>query len=160
MILLSRESGSQEFERKRLFFLLLDRSRVFFVKFPEEIVLRRNNIILGIAFWNRRCDTVMICAQLSDWKKCRKFQGTNRRHSYLQQKTFSDFEDEIRERRRRYKVKGDIRIRSEPGQQSRLKLNFIIIIFSVMKELRRTSMIWEKVEWGSKEIWKCRRRRF
>ncbi len=33
----SRESGSQGFERERLFFLLLDRSRVFLVKFPEEI---------------------------------------------------------------------------------------------------------------------------
>jgi len=54
----------------------------------------------------------VICAQLSDWKKCRKFQGTNRRH-YLQQKNFSDFENEVRERRGRYKVKGNICLRSD-----------------------------------------------
>ena len=62
----------------------------------------------------------MLCAQLSDWKKFRKFQGKIRRY-YLQQKTFSHFEDQVRERRRRHKVEGDVRLRPEPGQQSQLE---------------------------------------
>lgn len=62
----------------------------------------------------------MLCAQLSDWKEFRRFQGKIRRH-YLQQKAFSYFEDQVRERRRKHKVEGDVRLRPEPGKQSRLE---------------------------------------
>ena len=62
----------------------------------------------------------MLCAQLSDWKEFRRFQGKIRRH-YLQQKAFSYFEDQVRERRRKHKVEGDVCLRPEPGKQSRLE---------------------------------------
>ena len=75
-----------------------------------------------ISYWESLPATgdVVLRAQLSDWKRFRKFQERNRRH-YSQKKTLGDFEDKVRERRRRHKVEGDICLRSEPGQQSRLE---------------------------------------
>lgn len=75
-----------------------------------------------ISYWESLPGTgdVVLCAQLSDWKEFRRFQGKIRRH-YLQRKAFSYFEDQVRERRRKHKVEGDVRLRPEPGKQSRLE---------------------------------------
>ena len=62
---------------------------------------------------------MVLCAQLSDWKKFRTFQGKIRQY-HLQKRNFSSFEDKVRKRRRRHGVGGNVRLRSELAQQSRM----------------------------------------
>jgi hypothetical protein len=58
-------------------------------------------------------------AQLSDWERFRGFQRKIRQ--YYRHKSFSDFEEKVRERRRRHQLGGDVRLRFNSGQQSRLE---------------------------------------
>ena len=60
----------------------------------------------------------MLRAQLSGWEQFRGFQRKIRQ--YYRYKPFSDFEEKVRERRRRHQLGGDVRLRSDSGQQSRL----------------------------------------
>lgn len=62
----------------------------------------------------------IFCAQRKDWKAFRRFQERNRRH-YLQRKTFAELETKIHERRRKYKLEGDVYLHPDPMQQSRLE---------------------------------------
>lgn len=61
----------------------------------------------------------MLRAQLSDWERFRGFQRKIRQ--YYRHKSFSDFEGKVRERRRRHQLGGDVRLRFNQGQQSRLE---------------------------------------
>ena len=61
-----------------------------------------------------------VCTQRNDWKEFRGFQKRNRRH-YLQLKTFTAFEDKVRERRRKHQLEGDVCLHPDPIQQSRLE---------------------------------------
>lgn len=62
---------------------------------------------------------VPLCAQNTEWRKFRAFQSRVRRQ--LRNKSFSKFENEVRERRRRYQLSGDVRLILHPKQQSRLE---------------------------------------
>lgn len=62
----------------------------------------------------------VFCAQRKDWKAFRKFQEKNRRH-YLQLKTFTEFENKVRERRRKHQLDGDVCLHSDPTQQGLLE---------------------------------------
>ena len=58
-------------------------------------------------------------SQISEWRKFRASQARIRRR--YQNKSFSKFEDVVRERRRRYQLGGDVRLILDPEQQSRLE---------------------------------------
>ena len=60
----------------------------------------------------------MLRTQLSDWRKFRVFQEKIR--AYYHTKAFSIFVDNVRERRQRHKVGGDVRLLFNSEQQSRL----------------------------------------
>ncbi len=62
---------------------------------------------------------MVLRAQLSDWRKFRVFQRKIR--AYYQNTSFSSFVNEVRERRRRHEVDGDVRLLLSPEQQSRLE---------------------------------------
>ena len=62
----------------------------------------------------------MLTAQLSNWKVFCEFQDQTRRY-YLKRGTFPDFVDEIRDRRRRYGLEGDVRLLHDPKQQGKLE---------------------------------------
>jgi len=61
----------------------------------------------------------VLCAQLSDWERFRVFQRKTRQ--YYRHNPFSDLEKKVRERRRRHQLGGDVRLRFNFGQQSRLE---------------------------------------
>lgn len=60
-----------------------------------------------------------LCAQNSEWRKFRASQ-TRIRHRFRNE-SFSKFEDEVRERRRRYQLSGDVRLTLDSKQQSQLE---------------------------------------
>ena len=62
---------------------------------------------------------MVLRAQLSDWEQFRRSQK-NTRQQY-RHKPFSDFEEKVRERRRRHQLGGNVRLQSDLGQQSRLE---------------------------------------
>lgn len=62
---------------------------------------------------------MVLCAQLSDWRKFRISQGRDR--GRYRNKLFSNLIDEHRELRQRYELGGDVRLVSDPKQQSRLE---------------------------------------
>lgn len=74
-----------------------------------------------ISYWESfaRTDDLVLRAQLSDWEQFRRSQKKIRQH--YRHKAFSDFEEEVRQRRQRHQLGGNIRLRSDPGQQSRLE---------------------------------------
>lgn len=62
---------------------------------------------------------MVLRAQLSDWRKFRVFQRKIR--AYYRNNSFSSFVDEVRERRRRHGVGGDVCLLLSPEQQGRLE---------------------------------------
>lgn len=60
-----------------------------------------------------------LCAQNTEWRKFRTSQSRVRRR--FRNKPFSKCEDEVRERRRRYQLGGDVRLMLDQEQQSRLE---------------------------------------
>ena len=62
---------------------------------------------------------MVLCAQLSDWRKFRIFQGRDRARYRTQ--PFSNFVDDVRDRRRRQEISGNVRLLLDPEQQSRLE---------------------------------------
>ena len=70
-------------------------------------------------FWRSLSSTgdVILCAQRSDWRKFRASQIRVR--SRIQDKPFSTYVDEIRERRRRHEMDDDVRLLLDSQQQSR-----------------------------------------
>ncbi|KAL9118862.1 MAG: hypothetical protein Q9187_004584 [Circinaria calcarea] len=74
-----------------------------------------------IGYWQSFPGTgdVVLRAELSDWRKFRSSQSRVRRR--FRNKPFSKFEDEVRERRRRHELGGDLRLIFDLEQQSRLE---------------------------------------
>jgi hypothetical protein len=74
-----------------------------------------------ICYWKSfpGTDDVVLCAQLSDWRKFRTLQGRDR--ARYRNKLFSNFVDKVRERRQRHKLGGDVRLLLDPKQQSGLE---------------------------------------
>lgn len=72
-----------------------------------------------ISYWKSFPGTgdVVLRAQLSDWKRFRRFQNEVRR--YYRHRNFSDFVNQVRERRRRHELGGSVCLRLDL-QQSRL----------------------------------------
>lgn len=55
-------------------------------------------------------------SQLRNWEKFRNFQARNRRY-FLPRNTFAVFEESVRARRRKYKLKGDASLDPDPKEQ-------------------------------------------
>ena len=74
-----------------------------------------------ILYWDSLSGTqgFVLCAQSLDWEQFRRNQATSRRR--FQGRSFSDFEDAIRRRRRNYDVQGDVHLQPDPKQQNRLQ---------------------------------------
>ena len=74
-----------------------------------------------IKYWKSFPGTgeVVLCAQRFDWQKFRTSQRRDRNR--YRNKTFSNFVDGVRERRRRHEVGGHIHLLMGPEQQSRLE---------------------------------------
>lgn len=74
-----------------------------------------------ISYWTSfpGTDDVVLCAQLSDWRRFRVFQRRIRR--YYQNKPFSSFVDTARQRRQRHGLDGESHLRFDLEQQSRLE---------------------------------------
>lgn len=75
-----------------------------------------------ISYWQSLPGTghVVLTAQLSDWRKSCDFQKRNRRY-YIAQGTFPEFEDRVRDRRRRHGLEGGVCLLPDPEEQSRLQ---------------------------------------
>ena len=73
-----------------------------------------------ISYWKSFPGTgdVVLQAQLSDWKRFREFQKRVRR--YYEHRSFNDFVDQVRERRRRHRLGGNVCLRLDL-EQSRLE---------------------------------------
>ena len=69
-----------------------------------------------ISYWMSLPGTrdVVLQAQLSDWKRFRGFQKSVRQ--YYQRRNFNDFVCQVRERRRRHNLEGDVRLRFDIEQ--------------------------------------------
>ena len=63
-------------------------------------------------------DNVILCAQASDW---RKFRGDQLSRCRYRSKCFDDFVGEIRERRRRHGLSGDVHLQPDSSQQHQLE---------------------------------------
>lgn len=90
------------------------------LKFPLQKIPEEYRRI--VSYWESLTATgyVVLCAQLSDWRDFRGYQGRVRRH-YLHGKTFPDFQDKVRDRRRRYGLKGDVSLHLDPRLQNDLE---------------------------------------
>lgn len=88
------------------------------LEFPLQNVLEEYEVV---SYWQSLSDTgrVVLTAQLSDWEDFRKYQRDIRRH-YLHWKTFGDFEEKVRDRRRRHGLEGDAFLHPELEKQSQL----------------------------------------
>ncbi|KAL8941884.1 MAG: hypothetical protein Q9216_001994 [Gyalolechia sp. 2 TL-2023] len=58
----------------------------------------------------------ILCSQLLDWEKFRRFQAKNRRY-FLPRNTFPAFQEKVRNRRQRHKLEGDVSLHPDPEQQ-------------------------------------------
>jgi len=74
-----------------------------------------------IGYWYSLAGTgdVVLCAQRSDWRRFRASQP--RARARYRNKPFSEFVEDTRERRRRYRLGGDISLQLDPEQQSQLE---------------------------------------
>ena len=92
-----------------------------------------------VDYWltSLRTDDVVLCAQASDHRKFLTDQLHTRRR--LGNKYFGKFEDEVRERRRRYGLRGDVQLLPNPKQQSRLQ-NWVEFQDYHLKKLERLEM--------------------
>lgn len=88
------------------------------LEFPLQSVLEEYEVV---SYWQSLSDTgrVVLTAQLSDWEDFRKYQRDIRRHC-LHRKTFGDFEEKVRDRRRRHGLEGDASLHPELEKQSQL----------------------------------------
>ena len=79
-----------------------------------------------------------LCAQWKDWQKFRCFQERNRLH-YAQRGKFAQFINVVRERRRRHYLPEDVRMHSDPRQQSQLEtwVEFLDYHLHTLEELEK-----------------------
>ena len=63
---------------------------------------------------------MVLCSQLSDWEKFREYQGGVRLY-YSQRNSLPDFQDKVRDRRRRHRLESDVCLRPDPEQQTQLE---------------------------------------
>ena len=89
------------------------------VDIPLESLPHKDQAI--VSYWRSFPGTgdVVLCAQLSDWRKFREYQ--QRVRHFYENKGLSDYMDRVRERRRRHKLHGDVDFRRDLDQQSRLE---------------------------------------
>lgn len=93
--------------------------------YPPDIDIATRNMppklqaIVDYWLTSLRTDDVVLCAQASDYRKFLMDQLHTRRR--LDPKCFSKFEDEVRERRRRYGLRGDVRLLLGSKRHSRLQ---------------------------------------
>ncbi|KAL8941535.1 MAG: hypothetical protein Q9211_001782 [Gyalolechia sp. 1 TL-2023] len=59
-------------------------------------------------------------SQLERWKRFRQFQQENRRYFVFHHNRFPEFQQQVRERRRRHGLDGDVQMLEEQGKQSKL----------------------------------------
>lgn len=89
-----------------------------------------------VDYWlaSLRTDDVVLCAQASDYRKFLADQLHTRRR--LGNKCFGMYEDEVRERRRRYGLRGDVHLLPDSRQHSRLQ-NWVEFQNYHLKKLER-----------------------
>ena len=92
--------------------------------YPSDLDITLRNITQMfqaiVRYWLSllRKNDVVLCAQASDWRKFRADQLRQRR---FRNDSFDEFVDEVRERRRRHGLSGDVRLLSDLRQQRQLE---------------------------------------
>ncbi|KAJ2896231.1 uncharacterized protein MKZ38_005725 [Zalerion maritima] len=93
--------------------------------YPPDVDLTTRNVPQKfqaiVDYWlaSLRTDDVVLCAQVSAYRKFLADQLQTRRR--FRNKCFGKYEDEVRERRRRYCLLGDVHLLPDSRQQSRLQ---------------------------------------
>lgn len=87
---------------------------------PLENIPEQYNGIVSYWQYVQANEDLVLCTQLQDWAKFRNYQGRVRQY-HRRRKTFADFLEKVRDRRRRYGLKGDICLQLNSRQQSRLE---------------------------------------
>jgi len=93
--------------------------------YPPDVDITTRNVPQKfqaiVDYWlaSLRTDDVVLCAQASDYRKFLADQLQTRRR--FRNKCFGKFEDEVRERRRRYGLRGDVHLLPDSRQHSQLQ---------------------------------------
>ncbi len=108
--------------------------------YPPDVEITTRNVPQKfqaiVDYWlaSLRTDDVVLCAQVSDYRKFLADQLQTRRR--LRNKCFGKFEDEVRERRRRYGLRGDVHLLPGSRQHSQLQ-NWVEFQNYHLKKLER-----------------------
>jgi len=108
--------------------------------YPPDVDITTRNVPQKfqaiVDYWlaSLRTDDVVLCAQVLDYRKFLADQLQTRRR--LRNKCFGKFEDEVRERRRRYGLRGDVHLLPGSRQHSQLQ-NWVEFQNYHLKKLER-----------------------